>query len=277
MQVESFSSPLKIPEDVLHFLSQDEIRNNVSYGILTRLKNNPDAYKEKYLYVVRDGNDKVCGYAHWTPPYAFCLAKQNQSSLDALAEFIETNQLNIDAIHGLRTQVEYLFQKLNIFNDKKLSEDPEGCYFLQKVKLPNKTLSKVRLAQISDLDIITEWTQCFGKECDLVEDPQDARVWAESRIQDQVIFVGEVDGKPVCCTAMGRTMPHGRCVSFVYTPKEFRKNGYASHIVAEVSQKVLDMGYQYACLFTQLKNPTSNKIYQEIGYQWVDEFMVYRF
>jgi predicted GNAT family acetyltransferase len=55
----------------------------------------------------------------------------------------------------------------------------------------------------------------------------------------------------------------------VYTPPEFRKKGYASALVARLSQKNLDAGYQKCVLLTDLKNPTSNKIYQEIGYKSV--------
>lgn len=55
----------------------------------------------------------------------------------------------------------------------------------------------------------------------------------------------------------------------VYTPPEFRKNGYASFVVAELSQKILNSGKKFCILYTDLANPTSNKIYQNIGYKEV--------
>lgn len=64
----------------------------------------------------------------------------------------------------------------------------------------------------------------------------------------------------------------GRCIGMVYTPPYFRKSGYASSCVAQVSKLVLDMGYKYASLFTNLANPISNSIYQKIGYKPICDY-----
>jgi hypothetical protein len=64
----------------------------------------------------------------------------------------------------------------------------------------------------------------------------------------------------------------GISVSGVYTPPEHRKHGYASACVAALSQQLLDQGYKFCSLFTDLANPTSNKIYNRIGYQPVSDF-----
>jgi predicted GNAT family acetyltransferase len=51
----------------------------------------------------------------------------------------------------------------------------------------------------------------------------------------------------------------------VYTPPD-RRRGYASNLVAALSRWQLEDGYRACFLFTDLANPTSNKIYTEIGY-----------
>ena len=64
----------------------------------------------------------------------------------------------------------------------------------------------------------------------------------------------------------GRT---GRIVriNYVYTPPEHRGRGYASACVASLTRQLLDEGVALCCLYTDLANPTSNKIYQAIGYR----------
>jgi len=52
----------------------------------------------------------------------------------------------------------------------------------------------------------------------------------------------------------------------VYTPPELRGRGYASALVAELSQRMLDSGMSFCVLYTDLGNSTSNAIYQRIGY-----------
>jgi hypothetical protein len=47
--------------------------------------------------------------------------------------------------------------------------------------------------------------------------------------------------------------------------------------VAALSQSLLDSGYEFCVLFADLANPTSNHIYQDIGYTPVCDFATYRF
>ncbi|MBA3875975.1 MAG: hypothetical protein C0498_03420 [Anaerolinea sp.] len=70
--------------------------------------------------------------------------------------------------------------------------------------------------------------------------------------------------------------PTGPSIS-VYTPPRHRGRGFASNLVAEVSQAQLDAGRRFVVLFTDLANPTSNAIYQEIGYQPVIDVDTFAF
>ena len=74
-----------------------------------------------------------------------------------------------------------------------------------------------------------------------------------------------------------RRLPHGGSIGGVYTPKEHRGHGYASACVAALSQRQLDAGKQFCCLFADLANPTSNGIYQKIGYVPVADSVQYKF
>ena len=67
-------------------------------------------------------------------------------------------------------------------------------------------------------------------------------------------------------------------INLVYTPPEYRRKGYATACVAALSQMLLDRGYQYYFLSTDLANPISNHIYQAIGYQPLgNDMLVYWF
>jgi predicted GNAT family acetyltransferase len=71
--------------------------------------------------------------------------------------------------------------------------------------------------------------------------------------------------------------PVGARIGPVYTPPELRGNGYATALVAAASQEQLDAGEPACFLGTDLANPTSNAIYQRIGYEWVCEAIDLRF
>lgn len=59
-------------------------------------------------------------------------------------------------------------------------------------------------------------------------------------------------------------------------PREHRGKGYGSAVTAAVTVDVLAVG-NVPCLYTDLANPTSNKIYQAIGYRPVLDRLTLRF
>ena len=81
---------------------------------------------------------------------------------------------------------------------------------------------------------------------------QDLRIWQDERPASMAVAQG--------------VTPNGCRVGYVYTPTELRGRGYASALVAELSQSMLDSGLNFCVLYTDLANPTSNGIYQRIGY-----------
>jgi predicted GNAT family acetyltransferase len=85
----------------------------------------------------------------------------------------------------------------------------------------------------------------------------------------------ENEGRPVS-TALVATTSHGITVSLPH-PRELRNRGYASACVAALSQQLLDAGWHFCTLYTDLANPTSNSIYQRIGYRPVCDSAEYHF
>jgi len=91
------------------------------------------------------------------------------------------------------------------------------------------------------------------------------------------VYAWEREGKLVTMAVQGRGTSHGMTVSGVYTTPDGRKKGYASACVALLSQEILDEGCEFVNLFTDLANPTSNAIYQAIGYRPLCDFHKYSF
>jgi hypothetical protein len=136
----------------------------------------------------------------------------------------------------------------------------------------------MRRARADERDLVAEWFRAFIREA-LREDGAEAREVAEFWLTKpgRFLYVWEDGGRPVSMTgASGRT-PNGIRIGAVYTPPELRGRGYASSLVAAVSQAQLDSGLRFCFLYTDLANPTSNHIYAEIGYEPVCDVDEYRF
>lgn len=63
----------------------------------------------------------------------------------------------------------------------------------------------------------------------------------------------------------------------VYTPPEQRRQGYGAAVTAACTSDALDRGASDVVLFTDLANPTSNAIYQQIGYRPLCDHLVITF
>jgi predicted GNAT family acetyltransferase len=72
----------------------------------------------------------------------------------------------------------------------------------------------------------------------------------------------------------GTTVAGASRIGPVYTPPAMRGRGYAGALTAHVSRMVLDEG-ALACLYTDLANPTSNRLYAAIAYEPVADFTRY--
>ncbi|MEU4391581.1 GNAT family N-acetyltransferase [Kribbella sp. NPDC023855] len=113
----------------------------------------------------------------------------------------------------------------------------------------------------SDLQRAAEWnTDGFA-----TESPTPDLVWARHQLESGALWFWQVDGVPVSMASYHLPL-FGVCrVGPVYTPPEHRGNGYAGALTAHVTAQILAQGNQ-ACLYTDLANRTSNKLYARIGY-----------
>ena len=153
----------------------------------------------------------------------------------------------------------------------------ERVYELRRVIPPEPPISgALRVATEDDLPLMSEWVWGFIQDAGLEGTVEGAREIAELRIADRDLFIWD-DGGPVSTVTKTRHSTHGIVVSLVYTPPAHRNRGYASAAVAALSQQLLDAGWEFCSLFTDLANPTSNSIYQRIGYRPVADFDEYIF
>jgi hypothetical protein len=130
---------------------------------------------------------------------------------------------------------------------------------------------RLRLAEPDDAALLAQWAASFIED---IGEPGDGAEVVQARVSRRQLYVWD-DGKPVSMAAWTGKTPNGVRLNLVYTPKALRGRGYATAAVAALSQRLLDAGNQYCCLFTDLANPTSNAIYQRIGYRVVCDAGVY--
>jgi len=151
----------------------------------------------------------------------------------------------------------------------------QRIYKLTQVILPRNSPGSLRPATENDAGRIVRWMVAFQQEA-APNSPRPSPDMTHARIAEGDVFLWD-DGGPVSMAVKTRPTRHGISVSWVYTPPELRRRGYATACVAALSRQLLDAGFDYCTLFTDLSNPTSNAIYQQIGYRPVCDYQEIKF
>jgi predicted GNAT family acetyltransferase len=238
----------------------------------------PDWY---WWLVVRDEAGAVVGAGMRTarvaphPPY---LLPMPDAAAVAVARTLCERDEQVLALNGALSAVELCAAELARLRGGTVSvsqhvrlhqvEAPVG------LKPPSPAPGRLVPATEDDLELATAWFDAFMADADEqagrprgstsheVPSEDDMR----RRLRSGIWFWVDAAGERVHLTAANPPAYGVARIGPVYTPPEQRGHGYASNAVAAVSRLILEAGAR-ACLFTDQANPTSNKIYADLGYE----------
>jgi RimJ/RimL family protein N-acetyltransferase len=153
----------------------------------------------------------------------------------------------------------------------------QRMYSLREVRRPAAVPGRARLAARADQDLCLAWVNAFATEADPNSPRPDPTTEITRRIALGLLVLWEDEKEPVSLAGLGRPAAGVARIGPVYTPPERRRHGYGEAVTAAASQAALDRGAERCMLYTDLANPTSNAIYQRIGYRPVADAEMFRF
>jgi len=269
------------------FLHADPILNSVIITNVTKRRDGTagDEAPATYL-VVRDGSEAVVGAAMRTPPHGIVLSPMPAAATEPVVDALLSACPDAVGVSGAVAQAEEF--AVSWTGRTKQTYDVGvrmRIHRLDEVCPPVHVPGRARPAAEGDVELIAAWSEAFVAEvqADLPRTRRQtaahhgmARRDVEARVADGRAWVWEDAGVASYVGYNIRTLDTVR-VGPVYTPPERRGRGYASALVAAVSQHLLDDGARSCSLYTDLANPTSNKIYAAVGYYPVVDVTDFRF
>ena len=222
--------------------------------------------------------ERVRGAVCMTAPYEMVLAVVPDVALPDLVAALRGAGVALPGVNGeVRTVDRFARAWLEGTGLRARTVADQRLYALGTLHPPEPAPpGRPRLADDADLDLAARWYGEFQREAGVPV--TDAGQWARIGIGDRRIWLWEDEDGAVVSLA-GRTAPAaGVCrVAPVYTPPAHRRRGYGAAVTATCTQDALDRGVGHVVLFTDLANPTSNAIYQRIGYRPISDRRVVRF
>jgi predicted GNAT family acetyltransferase len=282
MQLIRFDSATGFADHVTGFLQAREAEHNLILGLTTMLLTTDEYPQPPYLACVeKDG--AIIAVAFRTPPHNLILSEMEMdaAAIDLIARDVYqeygsvlpgvsgpkgVSQAFAESWRSLSGQGSQLFMAQRI-------------YRLDHVTFPANVPGELRRAADEDRDLVVRWLVGFQEDAIGSADHERAEKYADNylRSQNRGLYLWEYGGQPISMAGYSGPTPHGIRIGAVYTPPECRRQGFASMCVAALSQAMLDSGRQFCFLYTDLSNPTSNHIYQDIGYCPVSDVDEYHF
>ena len=257
------------------FLLSAESENNLILGIAGELADRGPTPDASAYFAAGFRGPQVAGCSFSSDPDRLGItALDGDDAINALAESAGAICREVTSIGGPEPAVAPFAARFAAVTGRQaLLGMRQRIHELRAVIAPARAApGHLRPARESEAGLLTPWV---GDMLSLIGDSRVAADLTRERIGGGNLLVWE-DGEPVCMVGWTGKTPNGVRVNFVYTPVALRGRGYATAAVAALSQRLLDQGNRYCCLYTDLANPTSNAIYRRIGYRPIRDAALYR-
>jgi RimJ/RimL family protein N-acetyltransferase len=235
-------------------LEADEVRHNLILGLL-----GGKSGAEFRIWTL--GRPGAC--AAQSPGWNLVLGALTEHECHQLAD--ATSGENIPGVVGCDETGVWFVDRATKLGHAFLPPIPQHIHVLDHAPRYPGAPGHARPVAEADAGLFVEWAQAFSAEA-TPDDPKPAREQLERRIAERRDFFWIVDGQPVAMAGIARRTRHTAAISLVYTPPSLRGRGYAGSVTAAVVERILAEGKRSACLYTDLRNPASNRCYAKIGF-----------
>jgi uncharacterized protein len=275
MQLQRFDTIQAFWQQAQLYLLQYEAEHNALLGTVHTLLHYPGRYLDPPYLAIARSNNQVGAIALQTPPNNLQLSKvQDFQALQLIAEDLQA--MSLRGVVGLVDEVKAFAEIWQSVTGQMSQLKMEmRLYQLTQVESIATANGQLRLATECDRDLLIQWVDAFEMDIQM-PDRADAAQVVGLGLNRQSLYLWEDSASVSVVSSRPLTSTSAR-INLVYTPPEHRRKGYATASVAALSQRLLDQGCDRCFIFTDLSNPTSNHIYQQVGYHPICDWQEYSF
>jgi len=254
----------------------DPFRTNLLGSVATSIASGDRTYERYFWWVIADENGEIVGAAMRTAPHGMVLSPMPIQAARELADAVAKHDDELPEIGGPARVVSafiHAYQRTDSKGSSRLIDKSahEFLYELKTLVMPTAS-GAVTVANQNDYELLMRWFTDFGVEAQIPMPNPSESIQAGLRQGSWHFWV--VNDEIVSMAGHGPfvEVPSGTVVRIgpVYTPPLHRRKGYAGVLTATLSQELLDKGAR-VMLYTDATNPTSNGVYQRIGFELIDE------
>jgi predicted GNAT family acetyltransferase len=256
-------------------LLEARIENNVPATVLAAVLRGQFGSARPVLAMGFDENGTVAAAALRAPPWLMLCTPIGPDDAGALLDLWLQHDPDLPGVNALRDTAGTVAAAWTRRTGG--SDRPRTAMAMHSLSAvmdpPRPAPGRLVTATEADRDLSIAWWEGFVADSHVIDTGAEARAaMIEYRIAQGHMFLWQDDGRPVSMVAINPPTAGVVRIGPVYTPAQERGRGYASSAVAAVSRLGLDRGAHTCMLFTDVANPTSNKIYADVGYRRIAEW-----
>jgi predicted GNAT family acetyltransferase len=248
---------------------RDPVGNTIE---LTLLRSDANFGDDALLLTVCDGGE-VVGVALQTPPYPLACNGLPASTHSAVAEALAVQRPDLNGVRGNRELAVAFADAWHAVTGRPAAVEMEERLYCLGTLRPPSVSGKHREATADDTALLVDWIeQFFVETSSRLRDRAAARRYVDNaRAVGDRFLLWEDRGAPVSVAMLRAPAAGVSRVGPVFTPRDARGHGYGSAVTAAAADSALREGVDDVVLFADLANPTSNAIYQRIGFEAVSD------
>ena len=239
-------------------LEIDEVRNNLILTILAEAEYNPAAVFRVWSL----GAPGACAVQKSGRPIV--LGQLDRQQCCALAD--QVRDLDFPAVVGSGQTAVWFAERAAALGIDFAEPMPQKIYVIRDSPRYPGADGVSRVVAPGDEDLVAEWLLEFSREA-LPHEPEPDREKIRKKSNDRQHILWTVNNLPVAIAGIVRQTKHGAAIGNVYTLPRFRGQGYAGSVTAALIECAYAGGKRFVCLYTDLRNPFSNRCYAKVGFE----------
>lgn len=223
---------------------------------------------DRLWVTVEDTDGTVLGVAMHTPPWALFVSRMPPDAAAAIAGALVDAHRDLPGVNGACDSTAAFAEAWSARTGQiSTIRRATRMYWLEKLNRPRQVSGGATLAAAPDVELLADWFTAFHDESQGQAPSEDWVRFAERRVAAGQIHLWRDAGAPVSVAGVSAPATGVARVGPVYTPVSARRKGYGTAVTSAAAAAAIAGGAEHVVLYTDLANPTSNSIYQAIGFR----------
>ena len=270
--VSHYSELNKIPESLYLYLEQDPFSNYEILQSLVELKKKPRKYSELLECFILEKNGNIQVATLRVIPYNIMISHSGDlNAISTLIKYINSLDIQFPGVFGPSKVSAFFVKEWEKSNKKSFRTSDESWFFLldRLLQLPTNK-GNIVIATKEHEELLSRWSDKAVVE--LIPDSpisflESARKNLSMRLRNNKVFILRVNKNIVSMGAITGKYGDMQFINDVFTPPEYRCNGYATELCTRLVQRIRKDNNNRPVLTAFISNEKAIRIYKKIGFK----------